>query len=357
MSSPAGAAPGAAPGKRAAQIALRIEADIIRDGCPVGESLGSEDELRQRYGVSRSVLREAVRLVEHHRVARMRRGPGGGLFVSAPDAGPAATAVVVYLEHRGATAGDLLAARRVLEPLAAARAAAQIDDAGINRLRGIPPVQQHDIPVVIAELSKNPVLQLFIDVLMRLTARYGGVADDGYADVVAAVTAGDPQRAEALCRRRIASTTAPSTAPPQTRPTVEARQGKRAEMLATAIGADIAASGLPVGSIFATEAELLRSYRVSRSILREALRLLEYHTIAVTRRGPGGGLLVTEPCAQASIDTFALYLEYRKPGSEDLQMVRDAVELDTGNVVSELFLRILAELSSRCPDGSHEGKA
>ena len=46
------------------------------------------------------------------------------------------------------------------------------------------------------------------------------------------------------------------------------------------------------------------------------------------RRGPGGGLVVTEPHAQASIDTIALYLQYRKPSRGDLRDVRDAIEID-----------------------------
>jgi len=83
------------------------------------------------------VLREAVRLVEHHQVARMRRGPNGGLLISEPDAGPATRAVVIYLEYLGTTLGDLLNARLVLEPLAASLAAERIDEAGIERLRGV----------------------------------------------------------------------------------------------------------------------------------------------------------------------------------------------------------------------------
>jgi DNA-binding FadR family transcriptional regulator len=46
------------------------------------------------------------------------------------------------------------------------------------------------------------------------------------------------------------------------------------------------------------------------------------------RRGPGGGLVVAEPQAQASIDTIALYLQYRKPRGQDLRLVRDAIEID-----------------------------
>src|SRR3954468_1140948 len=110
-------------GKLAAQVARHIEAEVVRRGWPVGASLGSEPELRARHGVSRSVLREAVRLVEHHQVARMRRGPNGGLFVVAPDAGPAARAMAIYLEYVGTSVEELVQARRLLEPLAAGLAA------------------------------------------------------------------------------------------------------------------------------------------------------------------------------------------------------------------------------------------
>ena len=149
---------------------------------PSAQSLGSEQALQQRFRVSRSVLREAVRLVEHHQVARMRRGPNGGLLICEPDAGPATRAVVIYLEYLGTTLGDLLNARLVLEPLAASLAAERIDEAGIDRLRAVLRAEEHWKPglpaprdefhIALAEQSKNPVLQLFIDILMRLTTRY-----------------------------------------------------------------------------------------------------------------------------------------------------------------------------------------
>ena len=84
--------------KLASKVARGIEADIVRRGWTVGESLGSEQALQQRYGVSRSVLREAVRLVEHQQVAQKRRGPNGGQLICQPDAGPATRAIVIYLE-------------------------------------------------------------------------------------------------------------------------------------------------------------------------------------------------------------------------------------------------------------------
>lgn len=349
--------------KRAAQIARRIEADIVRRGWPIGASLGSEQALQQRYRVSRSVLREAVRLVEHHQVARMRRGPNGGLFVAEPDPAAATRAVVIYLEYLGVTIDDLLNARLLLEPLAAALAADRIDEAGITRLREVLKAEEplirgsamarDEFHVALADQAKNPVLQLFIEILMRLTVRFaqGSSLDtagdavealhrthDDHAAIVAAATAGDSARAKTLTERHVQSVTAwlrrhhgSGRAMPSRRrhrDTKEASHVKLAEQLAATIQDDIAASGWRLGSVFGTESQLLDRYRVSRSVFREAVRLLEYHAVALMRRGPGGGLVVAKPRAQASIDAIALYLQYRRPTREDLRLVRDAIEID-----------------------------
>jgi DNA-binding FadR family transcriptional regulator len=354
--------------KRAAQIARRIEAEIIRRDWPIGESLGSEQSLQEQYDVSRSVLREAIRLVEHHQVARMRRGRGGGLFVTVPDAGPATRAVVIYLEYLGTTIEELLAARLLLEPLASGLAADRIDEPGIARLRNL--LGSHrfqpnadDFHVVLGEITGNPVLTLFIDVLTRLTSRYAaesempsaseiGEAIDrmtlDHTAIVAAVTAGDSARAKTLTEEHVQTVTAwlarryrPNRGSPS-RPEVSpsGAEGKRAEVLAAAVHQDIVAGGWQTGSVFGTETELLERYGVSRPVLREAVRLLEYHTVAKMRRGPGGGLIVTEPLPQASVDTIALYLEYRRPSREDLRLVRDAIEVDNvAKVVAKVVSR------------------
>jgi DNA-binding FadR family transcriptional regulator len=376
--------------KLASQVARHIEADIVRRGWTVGESLGSEHALQQRYGVSRSVLREAVRLVEHHQVARMRRGPGGGLLICRPDAGPATRAVVIYLEYLGTTLVDLLNARLVLEPLAASLAAERIDEAGIDRLRAVLraeeqwrpglPAPRDEFHIALAEQSKNPVLQLFIDILMRLTTRYAlqSRADSAteaieavehmhrdHARLVAAVTAGDAARAKTLSERHVEAVTSwlqrhypgegmRARGSRRLRgPDGDAPHGKLAETLAATIGDEIAAEGWRVGSVFGTETALLGRYRVSRAVFREAVRLLEYHSVARMRRGPGGGLIVTKPHAEASIDTIALYLQYRGPTREDLRCVRDAIEID--NVARIVKRRSESEVAAFLATRPHAG--
>lgn len=357
--------------------------DIVRRGWPVGESLGSEPALQQRYGVSRSVLREAVRLVEHHQVARMRRGPGGGLLITEPDASPATRAVVIYLEYLGTSLGDLLNARLVLEPLAASLAAERIDEAGIERLRAVlrttehwrpgQPTPRDEFHIALAEQSKNPVLQLFIDVLMRLTTRYAmrsqtdsaseaiealDYMHSDHSEIIDAVTAGDAARAKTLSERHVEAVTAwlqehragdsagrAARAGRRRKPAeADLPRGKLAEVLAATIGDEIGSGGWQVGAVFGTETALLERYRVSRAVLREAVRLLEYHSVAQMRRGPGGGLVVTKPHAQASIDTIALYLQFRKPSREDLRCVRDAIEID--NVAKVVTRRAEPEVAA-----------
>lgn len=69
--------------------------------------------------------------------------------------------------------------------------------------------------------------------------------------------------------------------------------------IAHRIFAPPSAAGWPVGANLDTEQALLHRYEVSRSVLREAIRLLEAMTVAVMRRGPSGGLIVAQPSLES----------------------------------------------------------
>ena len=121
--------------KRAAKVADLIVEDVMALGWPVGEVLGSETDLLERYHVSRAVFREAVRLVEHQQVARTRRGPGGGLVISEPTVGAVGDAVVLYLHRVDATLDEIFEARIILEELACELAAERTDESDLAALR------------------------------------------------------------------------------------------------------------------------------------------------------------------------------------------------------------------------------
>jgi DNA-binding FadR family transcriptional regulator len=173
--------------KLAEQTSEKIEMRIIEMDWPVGKVIGSEADLLAEYGVSRAALREAIRLLEHHNVAYMRRGPGGGLVVAEPDPDAMAHAAAVYLRYRKVNPPDLFEARTALELAAVRSAAERIDEDGIVKLRdalaheseflgGESDATIHDFHVVVAELTGNPALHLFINVLTQLSAaRFLGV--------------------------------------------------------------------------------------------------------------------------------------------------------------------------------------
>jgi DNA-binding FadR family transcriptional regulator len=167
--------------KLAEQTAEKIEMRILEMEWPVGKVLGSEADLLADYGVSRAALREAIRLLEHHNVAYMRRGPGGGLIVAEPDPDAMAHAAAVYLRYRKVNPPELFEARTALELAAVRSVAEHIDEEGIVKLRdalaheagflgGESDATIHDFHIVVAELTGNPALHLFINVLTQLSA-------------------------------------------------------------------------------------------------------------------------------------------------------------------------------------------
>lgn len=167
-------------GKLAGSVARRLQMMIAAKGFPVGEVIGTEPGLMLELGVSRAVFREAVRLLEQDEVARMRRGPGGGLVVTAPRASSVARAAALHLQFFGAGADDIFEARTALELQTADLAAQRIDEKGIDMLRAALEEEAElqdesghlgssHIHLVIAELTGNPALLLFVEVLARLT--------------------------------------------------------------------------------------------------------------------------------------------------------------------------------------------
>ncbi|MFF0818661.1 FadR/GntR family transcriptional regulator [Rhodococcus sp. NPDC003318] len=346
-----------APEKLAVQVARRIERVIIERQWPIGEVLGSETILREQFGVSRSILREAIRVLEHSRVVQMRTGPGGGLLVGTPDPTPAIRGLVIYLEYSGATVDQLVNARFIFERMAIAAMADSLTESGVQELRsnasggsGFRPENFH---LALGRLSGNPVLEVYIEILVRLSAAYtqrvrsvinteeeGSEAAAQHLAIAEAVVAGAGSRAEndlvahleqgaTWLSRLVQPRPGESTAvgPMDLDPDEWPQERKLAGSVARRIRDDIVREARYVGEVLGSEADFLSRYAVSRSVFRESVRILEHYSVARMRPGPGGGLVVLEPDPRSGIRTVALYLDFRQVTADHLRAVREEVEL------------------------------
>ncbi len=346
--------------KRAAKVADRIIEDVMALGWPVGEVLGSETELLERYQVSRAVFREAVRLVEHQQVARTRRGPGGGLVITEPTVGAVIDAVVLYLHRVDARLDEIFEARIILEDLACQLASERTDENDLAELRLFAesnPIEPGSDPrglhALVAAISCNAGLELFVDVFNRVAQLYspdwqrlGSTIEKetlhAHAMIAEALMAGDAGlarsrmkkhlQAEADFFRRRRST---RQLLPDSVVLAQSTQGKGAETVARNITQTIVTEGLQPGQMVGTEPELIEREGVSRALLREAVRLLEHHQIARMRRGPGGGLFVMAPSANAVTEMAAIYLARRGMRLGELAELRTGVEVAITDLAAE----------------------
>jgi DNA-binding FadR family transcriptional regulator len=166
--------------KGAEAVARVITQSIVADGLEPGDLVGTEPELVERMGVSRAILREAVRLMEHHHIARMRRGPGGGLFVMPPSNAAVTETVAIYLARRGMKLSELAELRTGIEVAIADLAAARVDaegksriDAALSREAQATDAERaeaiHDLHAAVASAAHNRALELMALVLIRLS--------------------------------------------------------------------------------------------------------------------------------------------------------------------------------------------
>jgi DNA-binding FadR family transcriptional regulator len=87
--------------------------------------VGTEDELCQRYGVSRQVLRQAIRVLENHGLIESQRGRSHGVVVTKPSPVAVIEQVVAYFSSLSLGKDDVCAAKYMLTRLICALAAAK----------------------------------------------------------------------------------------------------------------------------------------------------------------------------------------------------------------------------------------
>jgi len=141
--------------------------------------IGSEAQLLEQFKVSRTVLREALLLLEQRQIATQRRGNGGGVLARRPELSVVARAVSLFLECEGVQADQILEARILLEescveqaiqnaPPEEKRALTEHARAGLKLSGERATAQMQEFHLRLARLSGSPIWAMFTQVLSQL---------------------------------------------------------------------------------------------------------------------------------------------------------------------------------------------
>ncbi len=218
--------------KAATVVAGNMRRGIVRGRYVPGDPLPNESELMELYGVSRPVVREALRILESESLIEIKRGARGGARVTLPDIGVAARHSALQLQLAGTTLADLFEARAMIEPAAVRRLALHRDPEAIQRLRD---GHEHERSVVddpithaehaagfhalVVEIAGNKTLAVLNRQLLQIVERHnrlaierlpladasavGHWADECHEAAIDLIEAGDADAAEKLWREHL----------------------------------------------------------------------------------------------------------------------------------------------------------
>lgn len=114
------------------KLAARIAGLITEGEFKVGDRLPSERALAERFNVSRTLVREAIIVLEIQGAVEVRGG--SGIYICAPAAGAAVPAASAYTLSPGPGPFELLRARSLIESEIASVAAENRKDSDIDRI-------------------------------------------------------------------------------------------------------------------------------------------------------------------------------------------------------------------------------
>jgi GntR family transcriptional repressor for pyruvate dehydrogenase complex len=157
------------------QIAYLIQKRILTQDLEMGARLPGERQLAEELGVSRSVVREAIRMLDASGYVSIKKGPRGGIFVSQVFHKPISDSLKSLTAHGQITVDHLFDVRLKIEPFMAMEAARHATREDIQRLQGLmadaalclddaATLKDKNITfhILLGEASGNPVLAMFM---------------------------------------------------------------------------------------------------------------------------------------------------------------------------------------------------
>jgi GntR family transcriptional repressor for pyruvate dehydrogenase complex len=212
-------------------IVDQLLAGIESGAFPPGRALPAERILAARLGVSRSSVREAIRVLEHAGILDVRSGSGTYVVdTGSPKVSSLRAQAALSGEHSPL---DVMAARFAVEPACAQAAAAQRHERDLEIVRDAVAAQARlieagedaagadlEFHLAIARATHNPVLLLLVERLVEIMRRrpWSDLKHSSrehpaaarrdvrqHSAILAAVERGDPAAAARAMKRHLAS--------------------------------------------------------------------------------------------------------------------------------------------------------
>jgi len=165
------------PGRLYEQIVTQIEQKILAGELIAGDRFPAERELAKQFGVSRTAVREAMKVLRQKGLAESR--PGRGTFVTERTASAVRHSLNVMIQVRkGDSWQNLVEVRAILEPEIAARAALRRDEADLNALEQAVKAAEAGVDAekfiasdldfhrILVAATKNPLLMALTDAML-----------------------------------------------------------------------------------------------------------------------------------------------------------------------------------------------
>lgn len=207
-------------------VADKLRQMIIQDSLAAGDRMPTEGELMLRFGVSRSTIREASKLLQAERVLEIRRGQG--TFV-AENPGVGSDPLGLRFSDQSTLLDSLMEARALIEPGAAYLAATRRTDDDLRLMRDLidkmdaayrhkEDYTPYDISfhTAIATCTHNDVLRRLLPIINESivtgysqTAHVAGSysrASQCHSKLFMAIAACDPEEARRVAERHIQQT-------------------------------------------------------------------------------------------------------------------------------------------------------
>lgn len=206
-------------------IVERIHSMIVAGEIQPGDKLPPERKLAERFGVSRSHLRQAFQALAERGVIESRQGDGTYLLTNM-ESGVSVDAILEAITAQSDVLHDIIEFRRMIEPQIASLAAQRINATTLDRLKVVTCDQQRallggreatdldaEFHQLLAESTRNQVLGRVMTTIQSIinesrsewlqSSNRRSTSVEGHLRIIDALEAGDADRASAAMQDHI----------------------------------------------------------------------------------------------------------------------------------------------------------